>query len=80
MAKQTNGKLKILYVKDILECEARSGRAISMRELIDRLNEFGIVAERKSVGNDLNALRAYGVPIERRRTGRGRVYYIRQST
>ncbi len=78
-AKQMNGKLKILYVKDILEREAQNGRALTMRELIERLNACGILAERKSVGSDLNALRAYGVPIERRRTGRGSVYYIRQS-
>ena len=79
MARQINGKLKILYVKDILEQEARNGRALSMRELIERLNERGIPAERKSVSSDLEALRAYGVPIEKTRVGRGSAYSIRQS-
>ena len=33
MARQKYGKLKILYVKDILERETQNGRSLSMREL-----------------------------------------------
>ncbi len=77
MARQKNGKLKILYVKDILEREACGGKALTMCELIERLNAYGIAAERKSVGSDLRALCAYGIPIERIRTGRGSAYSIR---
>ena len=79
MARQINGKLKILYVKDILEQEARHGRALTMRELIERLNERGVAAERKSVSSDLEALRVYGIPIEKTRVGRVSAYSIRQS-
>ncbi len=79
MARLKNGKLKILYVKDILERETKNGRTLSMRELIERLNERGIPAERKSVGDDLRALQEYGVPIERTRDGRTSTYSIRQT-
>ena len=79
MARQKNGKLKILYIRDILEREACGGRALTMRELIERLNAHGIAAERKSVGSDLNALCAYGIPIEKTRVGRASAYSIRQT-
>jgi predicted DNA-binding transcriptional regulator YafY len=79
MARQRNGKLKILYIKDILERETRAGRSLTMRELIERLGEYGVTAERKSVGSDLEALRAYGIPVERTRQGRGSAYSIRQN-
>lgn len=79
MARQKFGKLKILYVKDILEHETQSGRMLTMRELIERLNERGIPAERKSVGDDLRLLKEYGVPIERQRTGRGSAYFVRRT-
>ncbi|MBQ6076625.1 MAG: hypothetical protein IJK12_06310 [Clostridia bacterium] len=78
MARQKYGKLKILYVKDILERETQNGRSLSMRELIERLNERGILAERKSVGDDLAALREYGLPIACRRSGRTCRYFLKQ--
>ena len=37
MAKTTDGKLKILYVKDILEQTLQSGRAVSMRQAIKQI-------------------------------------------
>ena len=74
MARVRYGKLKILYLKDILE---QADRALSMHELIERLNALGIAAERKSVSSDLDALCVYGLPIERERSGRVSRYFLR---
>ena len=77
MARKKNTKLKILYLKDMLEEASREGRALTMRDLIDRLNELGIAAERKSIGDDLSALKTYGLPIARKRNGRASGYFLR---
>lgn len=76
MAKQTDGKLKILYVKDILE----QGRAVSMREILEQLAARGIAAERKSVADDLRLLREYGLPVLCLRRGRATTYLLEKST
>ena len=77
MAKRINGKLKILYVKEILEREA--GRTLSMRELIARLGARGMPAERKSVSDDLRLLKQYGMPIQCIRRGRATVYVLKKT-
>ena len=79
MAKKTDGKLKILYVKDILEQTTRTGQAISMREILLRLCERGIPAERKSVSDDLRLLKQYGLPIVCMKRGRASVYSLKKT-
>ena len=75
MAKNAHAKLKILYVKDLLE--ERS--AVTMREILERLNKHGISAERKSVSDDLRLLRVYGLPIGKKRSGRATAYFLKKS-
>ncbi len=77
MAKRPNGKLKILYIKDILEQTLPGGQTISMRELLERLSERGVPAERKSVSDDLRLLRQYGMPIVCLHRGRATVYSLK---
>jgi hypothetical protein len=79
MAKKTDGKLKILYVKDILERELSEGKTITMRELLWKLSERGMPAERKSVADDIKLLRKYGLPIHCIRRGRATVYSMKKS-
>lgn len=80
MAKTRNGKLKILYVKDIFERDLREGQAITMRELLWKLSERGVTAERKSVADDLNLLKQYGMPIVCIRRGKATVYTLKKTT
>ena len=75
MTKKSDHKLKILYVKDILE----ERRTVTMRDILERLNEFGIPAERKSVSDDLRLLRAYGLPVMKKRLGRSTAYFLKKS-
>ena len=79
MTKKTDGKLKILYVKDILEHELKDGHTISMREILGKLSERGVSAERKSVSDDLRLLRQYGVPVVCIRRGKATVYTLKKS-
>ena len=79
MAKKTDGKLKILYVKDILEHDLGDGQTISMRELLLKLSERGVSAERKSVSDDLRLLKKYGLPIVCIRRGKATVYTLKKT-
>lgn len=79
MAKKNNAKLKILYVRDILEAHAESKRAVTMREILEQLYERGIPAERKSVSDDLRLLAVYGLPIGKTRCGRATGYFLKKS-
>jgi len=56
-------KLKILYVKQILEEETDAEHGLSMRQIIERLEQFDIKAERKSVYRDIEVLREFGCDI-----------------
>ena len=79
MAKKTDGKLKILYVKDILENASLNGHTVSMREILVKLSERGISAERKSVSDDIRLLRQYGLPVFCIRRGKATVYTLKKS-
>ncbi len=56
-------RLKLLYLLRILSDESDDERGLTMPQIIDRLNEYGISAERKAVYRDLEALRVYGFEI-----------------
>ena len=63
MPKSENQKLKLLYIIDILEKDSDEEHPISTQELIDRLAEFDIKAERKAIYNDMECLGNFGYDI-----------------
>ena len=69
MAKQSNQKAKLLYLQKFLTEETDAQHGITIAGLVDRLAEAGIAAERKSLYDDIEVLRAFGLQIE---TVRGR--------
>ncbi len=75
MAKRSNQKLKILYLMQILLQYTDQNHGLSINEIIEKLSAFGIEAERKSLYDDLELLRIYGLDIEKNRTASVK-YYI----
>lgn len=65
MARAANQKLKLLYLLDILREETDENHALTVPEIIDKLDAAGISAERKAIYNDIEALCDYGYAIER---------------
>jgi predicted DNA-binding transcriptional regulator YafY len=63
MAKGANQKLKILYLMKILLENTDEENSLTMQDIIARLNTYGINAERKSIYDDMEQLRLYGVDI-----------------
>jgi len=75
MARSQNQKLKILYLMDYLLRESDEQHPVSVRQMIAHLDSHGIQAERKSIYDDLEALRFYGLDIVQTGEGKTSGYY-----
>ena len=74
MAKGINQKGKILYLEKILR-ETSETHPCTMQEIIGRLQESGVSAERKSIYDDMEVLRNFGMDIKFKR-GKYTGYYV----
>lgn len=63
MAKQSNQKLKLLYLQKILLEQTDEEHPMTVPQLIAALGNYGISAERKSIYTDLEALGQFGMDI-----------------
>ena len=73
-------KLKPLYIRDYLLRYSDEAHPVTLREILDWLRSQGVNAERKSVYDDLEALRQYGVDVVRTQAGRYAAYFIGERT
>lgn len=76
MAKASNQKLKIIYLMKILLEKTDENHGITMAEIIRALENCGISAGRKSLYNDIENLRKYGVDIIGVQENRNYYYYV----
>lgn len=65
MSKNANQKLKILYLMRILLDETDEHHPLTLKELASKLDQYNIQAERKSLYNDIENLRTFGIDIEK---------------
>ena len=63
MARSANQKLKLLIIKDYLLKNSDENHPVTIPQIIEELARFDIKAERKSLYDDLEALRVYGLDI-----------------
>lgn len=75
MPKSYNQKMKILYIMKILLEKTDETHALSMHELLAELGRYDIKAERKSIYDDIEALRVFGLDIVNRKE-RPAGYYV----
>ncbi|HOV25663.1 MAG TPA: WYL domain-containing protein [Pseudobacteroides sp.] len=68
MAKSSNQKLKILYLMKMLLEKTDEENTMTINDMIAELERYGITAERKSIYDDIEALRHYGIDIATRKT------------
>lgn len=64
MAKSSGQKLKLLYLMDILKKHTDKDTFITMEQILALLEKHNISAERKSIYEDINALKDFGLNIE----------------
>lgn len=63
MAKSENQKLKMMYLKKMLEEKTDENHPMPMQEIIDELDKYDIKAERKSIYSDIELLNRFGMDI-----------------
>ena len=69
MAGQKNTKLKLLYLKEILEKYSDEQHILNAYDLAERLSlDYGLECERKSIYKDVDVLIDYGMDIIKTRT------------
>lgn len=76
MARAPFQKLKILYIMDYLLRYSDENHPVTVAQLIQELEKRGISAERKSVYDDLEALRTYGLDVVQGGRGRNSGCYV----
>ena len=64
MAANGKQKLKLLYLYQMLDEQTDAEHGLSMTQILEKLEEQGITAERKGIYKDLNVLREFGCTIE----------------
>lgn len=77
MAKSYNQKAKILYLERMMQ-KTGEDRAMTMQQILEELLSYGIKAERKSIYDDFESLRSFGMDIQYRR-GKNGGYYLASS-
>ncbi len=68
MAKSSNQKLKLLYLMKMLLEKTDEEHTVTINDMIAELDRYGITAERKSIYDDIEALRHYGLDIATRKS------------
>ncbi len=63
MSKNPNQKVKILYILDLLMKTSSESHPVTTKDIVDMLSRNGILAERKSIYNDIDNLRLFGIDI-----------------
>ena len=67
MPKSFQQKLKILYLMRVFSEKTDEAHPMSVKDLISYLESLGIHAERKTIYDDIETLRVFGMDIMNRR-------------
>ena len=76
MPRSTGQKLKLLYLMDYLLRSSDAEHPVTVKQIIAHLAAHGIGAERKSVYDDIESLRLYGLDVEETGSGPYHGYYV----
>ena len=74
MPKNENQKLKLFYLMKIFNEETDEDHGLTMSEIIEKLEDYGISAERKSLYDDINSLNDAGFEVVKYKSG-SKFYY-----
>lgn len=74
--KGENQKLKMLYLVKILSEETDDLHALTMPQILEKLSNYGVTADRKIIYLDLEELRKFGFDIISERQGKSYYYHL----
>ena len=78
MARSSYQKLKPLYIMNYLLQNSDEEHPVTIKQIVEYLGAQGISAERKSIYDDIEALRFYGLDMIHVDAGRFQGYYVAQ--
>lgn len=76
MAKMQSQKMKLLYLLQILLTMTDDEHGLTLSRILGELEKRDITAERKSIYDDFEALRLFGIDVESRKENRTTVYFV----
>lgn len=76
MPKGANQKIKILYLMKILLERTDDDHGLTLEEISAALSDYGVDAERKTLYDDLEVLRVFGIDIEKRKNKTVRYHVV----
>ncbi len=76
MPRDSSQKLKLLYVMQYLLRESDEAHPVTVQQIIGFLDGLGISAERKSIYDDVQALKKFGLDIIQIKNGNFYGYYV----
>lgn len=76
MPKNPKQKQKLLYIMKYLSENTDEDYGVTVSDMIDYLDELGIKAERKSIYDDIETLRDFGLDITKTKVGKASLYSL----
>ncbi len=76
MPKGAHQKLKLYHLAKIMIKKTDDKHYLTMPQIIEQLEEYGITADRKSLYDDMEALRTLGIDVIMEQEGRNYYYYV----
>lgn len=76
MPKGTNQKFKLYYLAQIMTDRTDEEHYITMPEILNALEEYGVTADRKSIYTDLKDLEKLGIEVEGEAVGNRYHYHV----
>ena len=76
MPKGTNQKLKLYYLAKIMVSKTDEMHGLTLAQIKEELEEYGITADRKSLYDDMGALGELGIEVMGEQSGKYYVYYV----
>ena len=76
MARSSNQKLKLLYLMKIFSEETDEQHGLTLQEIISKLGAYDVNADRKTLYQDFEELRHFGIDIIKVQEGREHHYHI----
>ena len=76
MPKGTNQKLKLYYLSQIMLEKTDEDHMITMPEIKTELAKYGVTADRKSLYDDLEALKVLGIEVKGEKAGHHYYYHV----
>lgn len=76
MPKGTNQKLKLIYLIKIMLERTDEQHGLTMPEILDALESYGVSAERKSIYSDFETLRTLEIDVIQEQQGKTYTYHV----